>query len=249
MAPPTYSVIGSVRLPNELPVADVQVHLSTGGTTTTDRQGAFRFDGLAKGTYDVTVTLTGLRVEPEAHTVRLPGDGGAIFFVLPMPVVATLSSDALTPITYVDTQGLATRLTFPATTEELPQVMVTPELPGEVAGFLAAGHSFTVAPAGFAAGAASAPNVPSVPPAFQVELQYSQADLRSILAAEGLTLLWLSPEGWVNATTTCETEGTVAHDYGKRTIQTTLCAWGTYSLVGPAYFLRLPVLQANPETP
>jgi hypothetical protein len=166
-----------------------------------------------------------------------------------MPVIETLSPDAPTLIAYVDTQGLTTRVTFPAAGEELAQVMVTPEVPGDVDGFLATGHTFTVAPAGAPSGADSNPDFPAVPPAFQVELQYSQADLRSILAAEELTLLWLSPDGWVDAAATCETDAAVNHDLRTRTVQTTLCAWGTYSLVGPAHFLRLPVLLNNPAAP
>ena len=247
MAPPTYRVSGSVRQANDLPVSGVRVHLSTGAKTTTDAKGEFRFDDLLKGTYDVNIDVPdGLRAEPEAGTVRLPGDGGIVFYLLPMPVEEALDPEAPTLITYLDTQGLPTHVTFPAAGAEGATVTVTPELPDEIFGFLATGHTFDITPGGNLAGADSAPNTTN---AFQIELQYSQADLRSVLSAEGLTLLWLSPDGWVDATTTCETQAAVAHDYQTRTIQTTLCAWGTYSLVGPARFLHFPLLMDAPDAP
>ena len=242
MAPPTYSVVGSVRSANDQPIAQASVRLNTGATTTTNRQGAFRFGDLPKGAYEVTVTVANMRVEPEQRAVRMPGGNSATFYVLPLPVVGTLSQAAPTPLAFVDAQGLTTRVTFPATDAAPAQVMVRPEAPGGMDDFLATGHTFTVAPSADLAGSGSTSYAPDSSPAFQVELQYSVADLRSVLEAAGLRLLWLSPDGWVNATTTCETEAAVGHDYRTRTIQTTLCAWGTYALVGPAQFLRLPVL-------
>ena len=242
MAPPTYSATGRINQPNGLPVSGIKVHLSTGGAATTNAQGEFGFDDLAKGTYDLTLDVPdGLRIEPATYTYHLPGDGGAVFYLLPMPVVETLNTDGPTPIIFTDMQGLATSIIFPAADVESAEVSVTPELPSDIYGFLAAGHTFSIAPGGGLAGADAGSGVTS---AFTVELHYSVADLQSVLAAEGLTLLWLSPTGWVDATTTCEAQAAVGHDYQTRTIQTTLCAWGTYSLVGPAHFLRLPVLMS-----
>jgi hypothetical protein len=249
MAPPTYTVAGSVRYANNTPVANVRVRLSTGATATTNRRGQFAFEGLGKGSYEVTVTAADLRVVPEAQTVRMPGGSSPIFYLLPQPVAKTLSQDAATPLAYVDTQGLTTRLTFPAAGATPAQVSLIPELSADVEGFLATGHTFSIVPSADLAGTATTRYTPNSSPAFQLELQYSVADLRSVLAAERLRLLWLSPDGWVNATTTCETEAAVGHDLRKRTIQTTLCAWGTYSLVGPARFLHLPVLMNSQGLP
>ncbi|HXF62854.1 MAG TPA: hypothetical protein VNK95_14615, partial [Caldilineaceae bacterium] len=123
--------------------------------------------------------------------------------------------------------------------------VVTPLLPAKPEGYLPAGHALNIAPS--AAGSSQPDRAEQIgkPPSFTIEIHYSEADLQPLLNAARLTLLWQSPDGWVDAQSSCSAVGPVQHDLVARVITTPVCEWGTYTLVSPGAELYLPKLSAK----
>jgi hypothetical protein len=219
------------------------LELNTGADATTNANGLFTFNDLESGEYTITPVEPDLQYLPTQRTVVAEEEAFQVFYALPKPVAGTLQPTSTTEITFLDTQGLTTRITFPAGLSE-EQVTITPMLPDQPNGYLSAGHAFQVS------GSESATRSPlevvgqagELPPLL-VEIQYSQADLRSLWSAEELHLLWKSPDGWVDAHTTCPEGQGVDHDLATKTISASVCQWGTYGLFGPVDQVYVPMVQ------
>lgn len=70
----TFTISGLVKA-NDVALAGVEVRLSRNGTmsksTTTNAEGRYTFSGLARGTYVVTPTKAGYRMDPLARTITV----------------------------------------------------------------------------------------------------------------------------------------------------------------------------------
>jgi hypothetical protein len=164
-----------------------------------------------------------------------------VFYALPQPVAGILEANSR-EISFVDLQGLPTRITLLSGSDG-EEVVVTPLLPAKPDGYLPAGHALNIS---HPAEVSSQPNrvdQNDEPLSFTIEIHYSEADLQPLFDATGLTLLRQSPDGWVDAQSTCSAVEAVEHDLDMRVIITPVCEWGTYALVFPVVqLLYLPNL-------
>jgi len=73
-APASFLISGFVRLPDQIPVPNVQVFLvgPTSANTRTGTDGAYTFIGLETGTYTVRAELRGMTMTPSSYTVTGP---------------------------------------------------------------------------------------------------------------------------------------------------------------------------------
>ncbi len=241
MYPPVYAIEGKVLQVNQSPMAGITMQLNTGATVTTAADGLFSFSNLQPGQYTVQALGTGFEYLPQQSSVVAENKVPQTFYVLPLPIKADIAGK----VTFLDTQGMPTTLTF---SEELEgqEVVVTPLFPESPNNQLAAGHSFDISLSGAAVAGADADLDP-----FIIEIRYSEADLQSIMAAEELSLFWKSPDGWVSAQSTCSggssAGGDETNDTTAKLISTTVCEWGTYALSAPIDRIFMPNLFGSPD--
>jgi hypothetical protein len=245
MIDPLNDIQGKVLHANNSPMEGIDVQLDPGTTATTGATGGFTFKDQNPGNYTLTPVTPDLIYLPPQRTVNAQEEQLHIFHALAQPVVETLLPNSETEISFRDTQGLPTRIMFPVGLGQ-EEVVVTPVLPEEPNGYLSTGHALelTLSNADF--------NVQSgivgqngEPLSVTIEIEYNQADLQTLPDAEGLVLLWESPEGWVEAHTTCPNAEAPLHNQTEQLISTTICEWGTYVLAAPTDRLYMPAL-VNP---
>ncbi|MCC6457785.1 MAG: VCBS repeat-containing protein [Caldilineaceae bacterium] len=245
MIDPLNDIQGKVLHANNSPMRGINVQLDPGTIAATGATGSFIFKDQNPGNYTLTPVTSALTYLPPQRTVNSQDEQLHIFHALAQPVAATLLPNNETEISFTDTQGLRTRIIFPAGLGE-DEVVVTPVLPEEPNGYLSTGHALEVALSSADANAqSSAMGQDDELLPFTIEIKYNQADLQTLPDAKGLVLLWESPEGWVEANTTCSTPEPTLHNQTERLISTTTCAWGTYLLAAPTDRLYMPTL-VNP---
>jgi hypothetical protein len=242
MHAPAYDIQGKILQANGSPLAGVTFQLNTGATLTTNGTGSFSFNDQLPGTYTLTPISPDLSYLPAERTVIAEDEILQIFYALPQPVVDTLSPNTVTQLSFNDTQGLPTTITFPEGLGE-QQAVITPLLGEEPAGYQSAGHTFDIdladAPASIQSGVVGQNGEPL---SIEVEVQYSQADLQSVMAAEELILLWDGPDGWTDAQATCPAGNAADNNLATQTITVPVCQWGTYGLFAPIDKLFMPNL-------
>jgi hypothetical protein len=237
-----YDIHGRVLQANGSPLAGITLKLNNSATIKTDTNGIFSFDEQQPGEYTLTPTSPALNYLPKERTLTAEDELPQIFYALPQPVMNTLSPNSATEIEFNDTQSLATRITFPEGLGE-EEAYVTPILPDQPEGYLSAGHAFEVALSTTGAGVQSGvvgENGEAL--AIEIQIHYSQADLQSLLDAEALQLLWKSPDGWVDAQSSCVDGVPAQHNVGQKVITQSVCQWGSYGLFGPIRSLYFPLL-------
>ena len=242
MFPPIFDIQGQVLQANNSGLPGVTLQLNSGATTTTDQNGNFSFDDQQPGEYTITPTGDHLKYQPNQLTVVAQEQRFHNFYAIPLPVDGRLEPNSTTQVEYLDTQGLPTRVLFPAGIGD-QQVVLTPLFPEQPTAYLSTGHIFDISPSG--ADASVQPGIAEADaelPSFDIEIQYSQADLQSILKAEELVVLWKSPDGWVDALSTCTMPGQATHDLATSTITVSVCQWGTYGLFAPYSQMLMPLL-------
>jgi hypothetical protein len=247
MREPVYDIQGKVLQANNSPLAGVTMRLEPGSTVRTGTDGTFSFDNQQPGQYTLTPANPALTYVPSRRSVVAEEEIFQTFYALPKPVAGTLLPNSSTEIEFADTQGLPTRIIFPEGLGN-EEAVVTPLLLGDINGYLVAGHALEVvlgnANASTQSGIAGNDALPS---ALIIEIQYSQADLQRLLDANELVLLWQSPQGWVEALSTCPEGEEVVHNRSSRTLRTPVCEWGTYALAAPVSRLYMPSLFGNSE--
>jgi hypothetical protein len=223
------------------------VQLSTGAQATTGADGRFVFIDQNPGSYTLTPLAPDFTYLPAERTLLAEDKLQHYFYALPKAVAGALLPNSATQVEFIDTQGLSTRIIFPQGMGE-QTATITPILADDPSGYLSAGHAFEIAAANSTASAqASVINENVVgqngePLAIEIEIQYNEADLQSVLAAEELTLLWLSPEGWTTPQGACPSGTGVENNLATRVITVPVCQWGTYGLFAPISRLFLPNL-------
>lgn len=243
MHEPVFSVLGKVLQANGSPLSGVTLQLNTGASLTTGKDGTFDFKKLQPGEYTVTPVSPALIYLPAARIVRAEDQAPQYFYALPQPVQDVLQPNSTTQITFNDTQGLPTRVTFPEGLGE-EQAVITPVLAEQPNGYLAAGHTFTVDLANTDTSAQSGVvGQDGKPLSIEIEVQYSEADLQSLLDAEELVVLWQSPEGWVDATASCAAGSSEPeNNLATKTITVAVCQWGTYGIFAEFEQIYMPNL-------
>jgi hypothetical protein len=245
MQVPAYDIQGKVMHPNNSGVAGVRVELSTGDSLTTGRDGTFSFDNQPPGEYTVSPLAPDLVYTPGQRTLMAEEKEMQYFYALPKPVTNQLLPNSSTLLEFNDTQGLPTRITFPEGLGE-QEATVTPILAEEPSGYRSAGHALTIGIAGNPIAQLGEMDQNGETLAIEIEIQYSVADLQSLLDAVELVLMWQSPDGWTLAQSTCPAGSAVDHDLSYRVITVPVCEWGSYALFAPVERIFLPSL-ANEE--
>lgn len=243
MHAPVYDIAGRVLHANGSGMAGVTVQLNTGASQTTKANGAFSFNDQQPGQYTLTPMLPDLNYLPSEVKLTAQDELLHIFYALPKPVNGALVPDGVTQIEFADTQGLPTRVTFPEGLGE-EQAIITPVLPNEPNGYLSTGHALEISLVGAATHSEMVAG-DGTPLSVEIEIQYSTADLRSLLDAEELVLMWESPDGWTDAQASCATPAEVEHNLATKTITVPVCQWGTYGLFAPIDQLYMPVLMSD----
>jgi hypothetical protein len=221
----------------------VTVELSTGATQKTSADGSFNFAKQAPGEYTLTPLSPDFNYEPGERTLSAKAKEMQYFYALPKPVQDTLAPNGTTLIEYKDTQGLPTRITFPEGLGE-QQATVTPVLVHEPNGYLSTGHAMNIEVSG-ANAAAGVVGRDGEPLSIEIQIQYNNTDLQSLVDAGELVLLWQSPDGWIDATTTCPTGSEMDNNVQQNLITVPVCQWGTYALVAPVTRLYFPLLASD----
>jgi hypothetical protein len=245
MHDPVFDIQGKVLQANNAPLSGVTLRLNSGITAVTGRDGSFEFEKVPAGNFTLAPVSPDLNYLPARRTLRAEDEVTQEFYALPHPVTDQLAPASITEITFVDTQGLPTRLIFP---EDFGQqeVVVTPQLVPPPPGFWSTGHAFDLQLSAAAESAQSAEadqTNPMLP--VTVELHYSVADLQSLLKAEQLVLFWQSPDGWIEAHESCPSSSSVVNNVKERVYTAAVCEVGTYALFGPINNLFMPSIQAT----
>jgi hypothetical protein len=245
MHAPVYDIKGRVLQANGSPLAGVKVRLSTGATVTTAKDGSFTFNDQQPGKYTLTPLSPDLNYQPEQRTLTAQEEFTQIFYALPKPVVDVLQPNRTTQLSFNDTQGLPTQVIFPQGLGT-GEAVLTPILADEPSGYISTGHAIKIALSNTDTSAQSGVvGQDGDPLSIEITIQYSTADLRSLSSAEELTLMWKSPDGWVDAQATCPAGNSADNNVATQTITVPVCQWGVYALVAPVDQLYLPNLHGN----
>lgn len=241
MQVPAYDIYGKVMHPNGSPMAGVTVQLNGRATLTTGKDGSFSFEDRPAGQYTLAPISPALNYVPAKRTFKAEDKQPQNFYALPNPVADTLRPNNTTVIEFMDTQGLPTRILFPQGLGR-QEAVVTPVLPEDPNGYLFAGHAVHIELASDATSEDGVIGQNGELLSLAIEIQYNDADLRSLLDAEELTLMWKSPDGWIDAQATCTAGSSAEHNLRTQTITVPVCQWGTYGLFAPVERLFMPTL-------
>jgi hypothetical protein len=233
MLPPYYTLRGAVFHANGAPYSNVTLALNNGMQAVSDAAGQFRIPEVLPGQYILTPQAPNALFLPAQRTLSVDLEEAQTFVALSMPTAAALSGDQPTQVEFLDTQGLPTRLIFPAGMGDAQAVTVTPLLPEKVDGFVFVGHAFAIE---------ADPPGATVDSPFSIRITYNEQDLRSLVRAGSVRLLWRSPNGWVDAEESCSVVVAATHDPEARTVSSTVCQWGVYGLFGPLQQNYLPLI-------
>jgi hypothetical protein len=240
MYPPVYDIRGRVMHANGSPMAGVEVQLNESDIAITGADGIFSFDNRDPDDYTLTPISPEYSYLPEQRSLSAEEEVFQTFYALPQPVVDTLLPNSATQISFEDTQGLPTQITFPQGLGE-EQATITPIWANAPSGYRSTGHAINIVLSNSDADAQSGIiGENGEPLILEVQIQYNEADLQSLLDAEELVLLWQSPDGWVDAQEPCAAYTTPEHDLASRIITVPVCQWGTYGLFAPLNTLLIP---------
>ncbi len=233
LLPPYYTLTGNVQHANGAPFPGITLELSNGKRATSDAAGTFRITEVLPGKYTLTPQDQSTRFLPAQRELLVELEEQQIFVALPKSASATLLGDEPTQLEFTDTQGLSTRLIFPADMGDAEAVTVTPLIPEKVDGYLFAGHAISVE---------ANPADASIESPFSIRIAYSEQDLRDLVRPESVRLLWQSPDGWVDAEESCTSVVTSSNDPDARTVSSTVCQWGVYGLFAPLNRNYIPLI-------
>lgn len=246
MHAPLYDIRGKVLHANNSPMSGIVVQLDTGATSTTGNDGIFAFDNQQPGEYTITPITPDLNYLPAERTVTAEDELPQFFYALREQIVNPLSPNSATQIEFQDTQGLPTYVIFPEGLGD-DSAVITSLMVSEPNGFGFTGHALEITLASFGTSVQSGV-VGEDGQTLEVEItiHYNAADLQTHLDEEELALFWLSPDGWVEAQTTCPSDSSVEHDLAYRTFTASVCQWGTYGLFAPIDRVFIPSVH-SPE--
>jgi len=79
-----------------------------------------------------------------------------------------------------------------------------------------------------------------------VTIEYSQADVSTVLDTLQLNLFWWDGSEWLEAQDTCQGVPTASHDLDNRRFEVEICCSGKYALLGPTNAVFIPYLGDGP---
>ena len=245
MQAPLYDIRGRVMHANGSGMKGVTLQLNTGTTVKTAGDGTFSFNTQEPGKYTLTPVSPDLNYTPAQRDLIAENKVMQFFYALPKPVEDTLLPNSTTMVEFQDTQGLPTRITFPEGLGE-QQATITPVLAEEPNGYLSAGHAVDIELSSASTSSESGVvGQDGEPLAIEIQIQYNEADLQSLLDAGELVVLWQSPTGWVDATATCPSGSSVNNNTAQKVITIPVCQWGPYGLFAPVNRLYFPALASE----
>jgi Carboxypeptidase regulatory-like domain/LVIVD repeat len=236
------AIAGRVSDVNGVPFAGVQLAAGPNLTTTSDTAGNYSFSKLSAGIYTLRPTLSGYAFYPPSSTVTIPPEASQNFIIVPAPRSLTLTPGSTASLIYTDTQGLATRLSFPASAvSQTITLTVTPTLAGQRPGFAFAGHAFelTATQAG-----AAVPNFSFSRPV-TATIRYSNLDVRVVSDEQQLQVWQRTASSWLNAAQSCAPPSAYVRDIANNTLSVAICRAGLFSLFGPTQQQYLPQVAQN----
>jgi hypothetical protein len=232
------SIGGRVTAANgRTPVPGVSLKVGA-ATVSSDAQGIYLANHLPRATYTITPELSGFSFVPPTATVTLPPSPvEQPFTVLPKPVGATAGPGLAASLVFTDTQGSATRVEVPTSAlTQTTALTVTPTLAPVPPGFLALGHTFTLAasaqPSGRAVTRFAAP--------VTVTLDYS-ADDAALVERERLALWWWDGQQWRDIVQVCGPPTAYGRNLAARRLVVPVCRAGLLQLVGPTHQQFFPL--------
>ena len=236
-------ISGRVVDVHNAPFAGVTVFADSGVSDVTDATGRYRLSNMAIGTHVVTPTLSGYAFVPVSRTVVVPpGVMNQNFVILASPVSVALTPGVANHLVYTDTQGLPTRLDFPADAVSVSTTLIlTPTLAAAGSGFKFTGHAFELAAY---QGGLLQPDFAFGNPV-TVTIRYSDADVTSITSEEELVLAWWNGATWQDAAETCTPNSVYTHDPVNNRVSVSICHLTTFALFGPVKTVYLPIVLRN----
>ncbi len=235
-----HQIAGGVTSSNGSPIAGVTIRAGGNLSATTGIAGAYSFTDLVSGVYTLTPSLTSYVFAPSTRTVTLPPDAlYQNFVMLPSSVSVTLSLSGAASLVYTDTQGLMTRLEFPAgAVTRATTVWLRPAVASGGAGIAFTGHAFDletfqddILVPGLTFGAP-----------VSVTLHYSDDDVRVVSDENQLTLSWWTGSEWQDAAQTCGPGASTIRDVANKTLSVPVCRAGQFGLFGPTHQVYLPMV-------
>lgn len=235
----TSSIKGSVQHSNRMPAVGVSIYANNVISTTTNTDGTYLLDNLQEGNYTITPSYPGCTFLPTHRQVSLPPSVIANFTMVSLPAKVTLSPGITTTLSYTDTQGLPTSLLFPAGAVLTDiQVVLTPTITTDMAGYAFTGHAFELAAY---QEEIILPDLSfSIP--VSVTIQYSQEDLALIADDSTLRLWWWDGNNWQEAIQSCQPAEGLFSTSGDGIYQGVICKPGLFSLMGQTNGVYLPSL-------
>jgi hypothetical protein len=243
----TYVVSGHVRGSGGVPMEGVTISSSADISTTTNPLGTYTIPDLRSSTYVITPTNSGWTFIPLTRTVSVPPDAtGQDFTMLHPPVSTTLNLSGtvsqLDTLTYVDTQGLTTTVTFPAGAANITTTFVlTPTVVSDYVDLAFAGHAFELE--AYQNGIHQ-PDFTFEKPV-TVTIHYSERDSRLISDKAQLKLYWHDGNIWRDAAATCTPTSSYIRDEIDKVLSVPICHLSRFALFGPTHRVYLPLVLRN----
>lgn len=235
------AISGRVFHSNGLPISGIVISASTTLITTTNASGAYVFNDLPYGTFTLTSTLPVYTFWPPHRTVSIPPDAHQDFLILSNPVSITLTPDLSGSLTYTDTQGLLTRIDFPAgAVMQTTTLTLTPTLVSK-AGFAFSGHAFELI--GYQEGNAQPALTFSMPAT--ITIYYNQPDIRLVSDEDNLILWRWANNQQQDAALTCDPTSAYHRDLENHVLTLPVCRVGFFGLFGPTHQLYLPLVRQS----
>jgi hypothetical protein len=233
------SISGKVADLHHTPFQDVLLTLSSGLTMTTDTNGEYAFNRLLTGTYTLTPSHPGFTFSPPARVISLPPSGlYQNFTILPAPVSTQVLPGIGGNLTYTDTQGLPTQLSFSSlAVTQTTTMTLTPTLTSGGSPFAFAGHAFDL----------SASQAGISYPGFTFDeavwatIHYSDQDVWGLTSEDALSLFWWTGSSWQDAANTCDPPLEYIRDTANNIIGVPFCKTGSFTLVGPTIHQYIPL--------
>jgi hypothetical protein len=246
MKKPIFDIVGKVLNPNGSPLAGIKVQLNGKTSQTTGADGSFTFAGQQVGSYTVKPIAPDLHFMPAERSVRAEDELAQLFYAVAQPVTHAINPNKDTVVTFNDTQGLPTTITFPQGLGP-GQATITPLMIGQPDGYLQAGHTIDIELSDSNASAQSIVTGQNGQPlALEIKIKYNKADLQSMLNAKELALFWQSPDdGWVDAQATCPAGNSADLNTSEKTLTMAVCQYGIYGLFAPVSQVFMPSLYAG----
>src|SRR5262249_9361301 len=160
------------------------------------------------------------------------------FTVLPPPISATLDPGIAATLISTDTQGLPTRLAFPAgAVGATATAVLTPTVVKMGGGDLFTGAAFDLT---VSRNRATPPGL-SFGARVVVTVRCGDADVRAVSHETELALRWWNGSGWTDAAATCAPPSTYDRNTTSNLLRVSICRTGRYALFGPTHHIFLPL--------